>query len=111
MATEIHSPRENVQQYVLADGRRISLLTEGRLVNLSAAEGHPSAVMGISFANQALCVEYLAKHGGGLSRAVHPVPPEINEEIARLKLSAMGIEIDKLSDEQRNYLTSWKSGT
>jgi adenosylhomocysteinase len=111
MATETRSPREDVRQYVFADGRRINLLAEGRLVNLSAAEGHPSAVMDMSFANQALCVEYLAKHGADLARAVHPVSKEIDEEIARHKLTAMGVEIDTLTDEQRNYLTSWKSGT
>ena len=94
-----------------SDGRRINLLAEGRLVNLSAAEGHPSAVMDMSFANQALCVEYLAKQGGDLSRAVHRRPTEIDEGMARLKLNAMGVEIDTLTDEQREYLTSWKSGT
>jgi adenosylhomocysteinase len=111
MATEIRSPRENVRQYVLHDGRCINLLAEGRLVNLSAAEGHPSAVMDMSFANQVLCVEYFAKHGADLPRAVHPVPREIDEEIARHKLTAMGVEIDTLTDEQRDYLTSWKSET
>ncbi len=80
-------------------------------MNLSAAEGHPSAVMDMSFANQALCAEYLAKHGADLTRAVHPVPKEIDEEIARRKLSALGVEIDTLTNEQRDYLTSWKSGT
>jgi adenosylhomocysteinase len=111
MATEIRSPRENVNQYVIAEGRHINLLAEGRLVNLSAAEGHPGAVMDMSFANQALCVEYLTKHAGLLSPAVHPVPPQIDEDIARLKLNAMGVEIDSLTDEQQDYLTSWKSGT
>ena len=110
MATQVRSPRENVRQHVLADGRRINLLAEGRLVNLSAAEGHPSAVMDMSFANQALCVEYLAKHGADLPRAVHPVPKRIDEDIARHKLSALSIEIDTLTNEQHEYLTSWKVG-
>jgi adenosylhomocysteinase len=111
MAAETRSPREDVRQYVLPDGRHINLLAGGRLVNLSAAEGHPSAVMDMSFANQALCVEYLAGHGGDLPSAVHPVPNEIDKDVARLKLSAMRIEMDELTDEQRDYLTSWKSGT
>jgi adenosylhomocysteinase len=111
LARESCSPREHVRQYVLPDGRRINLLAEGRLVNLSAAEGHPSAVMDMSFANQALCVEYLTKHGGDLLPAVYPVPQELDDDIARLKLSTMGIEIDTLTGEQRDYLTSWRSGT
>ncbi len=111
MATEVRCPRENVRQYVMPDGRRLNLLAEGRLVNLSAAEGHPSAVMDMSFANQARCVEYLVKHGRGLSRTVHPVPKVIDEDIARLKLNAMGVDIDTLTNEQRDYLTSWKTGT
>jgi adenosylhomocysteinase len=111
MATAVCSPRTNVRQYQMSDRRRINLLAEGRLVNLSAAEGHPSAVMDMSFANQALCVEYLVKHRGELAAAVHAVPRAIDEEVARLKLDAMGIHIDQLTDEQQRYLKSWKSGT
>ena len=96
----------------MADSRRLNLLAEGRLVNLSAAEGHPAAVMDMSFANQALVVEWLAKQGkGGLERGVHSVPADIDAEVARLKLHAMGIKIDTLTDEQRRYLSSWEEGT
>ncbi len=111
MATAVCSPRKNVQQYEMTDRRRINLIAEGRLVNLSAAEGHPSAVMDMSFANQALCVEYLAKHGGEFTPAVHAVPRAIDEDVARLKLDAMGIKVDELTDKQRRYLKSWKTGT
>jgi adenosylhomocysteinase len=111
MAQEVRSVRPSVQQYVLADGRRINLLGEGRLVNLAAAEGHPSAVMDMSFANQALCAEYIAKNHQTLERTVYAVPEKIDRDIARLKLMAMGIEIDTLTDEQVRYLTSWEEGT
>jgi adenosylhomocysteinase len=111
LATEIRTPRENVRQYVLPEGRCINLLADGRLVNLSAAEGHPSAVMDMSFANQALCIEYLAQHPRNLSPAVYPVPRQIDEQIARLKLQGLGVQIDTLTDVQRDYLKSWKSGT
>jgi adenosylhomocysteinase len=111
LATSVHFPRPSVQQYVMPNDRRINLLAEGRLVNLSAAEGHPSAVMDMSFANQALCVEHLARHGSELSAAVYTVPRAIDEQVASLKLSTMGIEVDQLSDKQRQYLRSWKSGT
>ena len=103
--------RDGVEQFVLGSGRRISLLAEGRLVNLALAEGHPSSVMDMSFANQALAVEYLVKHGRSLKNQVYPVPAEIDKEIARLKLAAMGIRIDKLTMEQRRYLASWELGT
>ena len=95
----------------MGDGRRIFLLAEGRLINLAAAEGHPAAVMDMSFANQALSAEWIVKQRGMLASAVHPVPPEIDAEVARLKLRAMGIEIDQLTDEQEAYLRSWESGT
>jgi len=111
MAQEVRSIRPSVQQYVLADGRRINLLGEGRLVNLAAAEGHPSAVMDMSFANQALCAEYIAKNHQALERTVYAVPEKIDRDIARLKLTAMGVEIDTLTDEQVRYLTSWEEGT
>jgi adenosylhomocysteinase len=103
--------RGSVEEFTLADGRRLHLLGEGRLVNLAAAEGHPSAVMDMSFANQALSVEWLVKHRGELERRVYPVPEEIDREVARLKLRAMGIEIDQLTDEQERYLRSWEQGT
>jgi adenosylhomocysteinase len=110
LATSKRSIRTNLDEYVLKDDRRLYLLAEGRLVNLAAAEGHPSEVMDMSFANQALSVEYLAKTEK-MSPKVHPVPKEIDEEIARLKLTAMGIQIDKLTEGQKKYLTAWEMGT
>jgi len=103
--------REFVDEYRLADGRRLHLLAEGRLVNLAAAEGHPAAVMDMSFANQALSVEWVVKSRGSLSPGVYPVPAEIDGEVATLKLRAMRIEIDELTAEQREYLRSWEQGT
>ncbi|MDH5364103.1 MAG: adenosylhomocysteinase, partial [Dehalococcoidia bacterium] len=103
--------RPFVDEYTLADGRRIYLLGEGRLINLAAAEGHPASVMDMSFANQSLCVEYLAKMKGNLKPDVYPVPGEIDREVGRLKLSSIGITIDSLTKEQRKYLESWESGT
>jgi adenosylhomocysteinase len=103
--------REYVDEYVLNDGRRLYLLGEGRLINLAAAEGHPASVMDMSFANQALCLEYITKNGGRLKSRVYPVPEEIDKEVARLKLQAMHIEIDSLTPEQKAYLTSWAEGT
>ena len=105
------SVRPFVDEYLMADGRKLYLLAEGRLVNLAAAEGHPSAVMDMSFANQALCSEYLAQTAHSLKPDVYPVPRDIDEEIGRLKLSSMGIEIDTLTDEQERYLASWEVGT
>jgi len=102
--------RQNLEEYKLEDGRRLYLLAEGRLVNLAAAEGHPSEVMDMSFANQALSVEHLAK-AERLPPKVYPVPKEIDETVARLKLKAMGIVIDKLTDEQKRYLATWEMGT
>jgi adenosylhomocysteinase len=111
MSTEKHRPRASVDEYTLKDGRVIRLLAEGRLVNLAAAEGHPSAVMDMSFANQILSAIYMLDNHGRLENAVHDVPPEIDREIALLKLKAMQIHIDQLSDEQENYLSSWQEGT
>ncbi len=111
LAVEKIRIRPNVDQYILPDGRRINLLAEGRLVNLAAAEGHPSAVMDMSFSNQALSVAYLAKNGRSLERKVYPVPKEIDEEVARLKLKSLGVEIDVLTPEQERYLSSWEEGT
>ncbi len=111
MAVEQRRVRDFVDQYTLADGRRLSLLGEGRLVNLAAAEGHPASVMDMSFANQALSVEYIVQHGAELQKQVYSVPQDIDTEVARLKLEAMGIEIDALTPEQRKYLESWEAGT
>jgi adenosylhomocysteinase len=103
--------REFVEEFTLADGRRLHLLGEGRLVNLAAAEGHPAAVMDMSFANQALCVEWIVQNHASLEHRVYPVPDAIDREVARLKLRAMGVEIDTLTAEQEQYLTSWEQGT
>ena len=111
LATGVRRIREFVDEYRLADGRRIHLLGEGRLVNLSAAEGHPAAVMDMSFANQALAAEWVVREAEGLRPAVYEVQPELDAEVARLKLHAMGIEIDTLTPEQEEYLHSWKQGT
>jgi adenosylhomocysteinase len=110
IATERSEVRNFVEEFVV-EGRRILVLAEGRLINLSAAEGHPASVMDMSFANQALAAEYLVKEEKRLSRAVHTLPPEVDAEIARLKLAAMGIAIDTLTDEQVHYLASWDAGT
>jgi len=103
--------REFVDEYTLKSGRRVAVLGEGRLINLASAEGHPSSVMDMSFANQALSAEYMARNGKKLEKKVHPVPAEIDREIARLKLRAMGVKIDKLTPEQEKYLASWQEGT
>jgi adenosylhomocysteinase len=100
-----------VDEYTLEDGRRLYLLGEGRLVNLAAAEGHPASVMDMSFANQALCLEYMVKNKGSLETKVHPVPEEIDRDVAQLKLNSMGIDMDQLTPEQKRYLTSWEQGT
>jgi adenosylhomocysteinase len=111
VAVEVRHPRTFVQQYILSDGRSISVLGEGRLINLAAAEGHPSAVMDMSFANQALSAEYMIQNHASLSNAVYGVPAEIDANIAALKLYAMGVRIDVLTAEQEEYLTSWNVGT
>ncbi len=103
--------REFVEEYTLKDGRRLYVLGEGRLINLAAAEGHPASVMDMSFANQALSAEFAVKHRGTLERKVYRVPIEIDQEIARLKLEAMGVRIDTLTPEQSQYLSSWQMGT
>jgi adenosylhomocysteinase len=103
--------REFVEEFTLKDGRRVFLLGEGRLINLAAAEGHPSSVMDMSFANQALSAEFMARESGKLGKKVYPVPEVIDKEIARLKLKAMGVEIDTLTPEQEKYLSSWEMGT
>ena len=111
MAEDKRRVREFVEQYTLPDGRRIKLLGEGRLVNLAAAEGHPASVMDMSFANQALGLEYILANADTLTNDVHVIPDAIDREIARLKLEAMGVEIDTLTAEQQAYLTSWEEGT
>jgi adenosylhomocysteinase len=103
--------RPFVEQYELKDGRRINLLGEGRLINLAAAEGHPASVMDMSFANQALAAEYMVKNADKLEKKVYSVPAEIDAEIARIKLEAMGVKIDTLTEEQVKYLNSWEEGT
>jgi adenosylhomocysteinase len=110
-AGRVRRIRGFVDEYTLGDGRRLHLLGEGRLVNLAAAEGHPAAVMDMSFANQALSVEWIVRSRGSLEPGVYPVPREIDLEVARLKLQAMRIEIDELTDEQEAYLRSWEHGT
>src|SRR6266852_7850308 len=111
LATGVRQVRPSVQEYRLADGRRLHVLGEGRLINLAAAEGHPAAVMDMSFANQALCAEYVAANASKLEKRVYDVPDEIDSEVARLKLSSMGVAIDVLTDEQKKYLSSWEEGT
>ncbi len=111
LAVEVRRVRDFLDEYILADGRRLYLAGEGRLVNLAAAEGHPSAVMDMSFANQALAAEYMVKNHASLKRTVYSVPEEIDKEIARLKLAAMGVQIDVLTPEQEAYLNEWRMGT
>jgi len=111
LAKSTRRVRDFVDEYTLEDGKRIYLLAEGRLVNLAAAEGHPAAVMDMSFANQALSADFIKKNSAVLEKKVYKVPLEIDEQIAELKLNSMGIEIDKLSKEQKNYLASWEIGT
>ncbi len=111
MAVDKRLVRPFVEQFELPDGRRINLLGEGRLINLAAAEGHPASVMDMSFANQALSLEYMIKHNEQLTQKVYGVPEEIDREIARLKLNAMGVEVDVLTREQIAYLNSWEEGT
>jgi adenosylhomocysteinase len=112
LATGGHKPvRDFIEEYAYADGRKVYLLADGRLVNLSAADGHPASVMDMSFANQALGAEYMLANGKSLEPRVYTIPAEIDREIARLKLHAMGIEIDILTPEQKEYLAAWESGT
>jgi adenosylhomocysteinase len=111
LSTDVTKPRPFVDSYRMNDGRNLHVLAEGRLLNLAAAEGHPAAVMDMSFANQALCAEHVARHHAELEPRVYDVPLEIDREVARLKLEAMGVSIDVLTDEQTRYLASWESGT
>jgi adenosylhomocysteinase len=111
LSTQVKRVRPFVDEYNLRDGRKVYLLGEGRLINLAAAEGHPAAVMDMSFANQALAAEYVAKNHSSLEKRVYDVPEDIDKEIARLKLAAMEVDIDVLTPEQEKYLASWESGT
>ncbi len=111
LAVSKREARPNVDEFELADGRRLYLIADGRLVNLAAAEGHPAAVMDMSFANQALSAEFVVRNADRLERKVYDVPEEIDREIARLKLETMGVEIDRLTEEQARYLSSWDEGT
>lgn len=110
LSTTKRTMRPNLEEYILKDGRKLYLLAEGRLVNLAAAEGHPSEVMDMSFANQALCSEYIAK-AADLKPKVYTVPKEIDENVADLKLKSMNVAIDELTDEQKKYLSTWEMGT
>ena len=111
MSSSVRTMRDFVEEFRLKNGKRIYVLGEGRLINLAAAEGHPSSVMDMSFANQALCSEYIVKNHVSLKKQVYRVPMDIDREIARLKLASMGIEIDSLTPEQDAYLHSWEMGT
>jgi len=111
LASDKRLVRPFVEQYLMPDGRHINILAEGRLINLASAEGHPASVMDMSFANQALCVEYMVKHASELQKTVYSVPADIDQEIARLKLAGMGVKIDALTPEQVTYLNSWEEGT
>jgi adenosylhomocysteinase len=103
--------RDFVEEFQLKNGRKVYVLGEGRLINLASAEGHPSSVMDMSFANQALAAEYLVRNHRSLAKRVYQVPREIDNEIARIKLLSMGIRIDELTEEQKTYLASWEKGT
>ena len=111
MATNVREVRPMVKEYLIGNGKKLNLLGDGRLINLSAAEGHPSSVMDMSFANQALSVEYLLKQSTYLEPKVYSVPDEMDREVGRLKLLAMGVKIDALSEEQVKYINSWEEGT
>ncbi len=111
LASSRRPTREFVEEFVMRDGRRIYVLGEGRLINLAAAEGHPASVMDMSFANQALCAEYMLKNHGTLEKKVYSVPEELDKQVAKMKLESMGVKIDRLTLEQEHYLASWSEGT
>jgi adenosylhomocysteinase len=111
MSTDSRTVRPSLEEYRVADGRRIYVLGEGRLVNLAAAEGHPASVMDMSFANQSLCSEFIADGHANLDLNVHGVPEQLDRRVAELKLAAMDIEIDELTEKQKEYLSSWRQGT
>ena len=111
MARDRRPVRRNLEEYEMADGRRILVVAEGRLVNLGAAEGHPADVMDMSFSNQALAAEWLAERAGTLEPGIYTLPTEVDWEVARLKLAALGAGLEELTDEQRDYLAGWREGT
>jgi adenosylhomocysteinase len=111
MSSSKRTTRNFVEEYSMKDGRRINLLGEGRLINLAAAEGHPASVMDMSFANQALCLDYMVKNHASLEKRVYTVPVELDKRVAKLKLESMGIKIDRLTPEQEEYLAGWSEGT
>ena len=111
LAKEKRKIRENVEEYMLENGKHLYLLADGRLVNLAAAEGHPSEVMDMSFANQSLSAEYIKNHGNELKPKVYTVPEKLDLSVAQHKLESMGVQIDTLTEEQRKYLASWEMGT
>ena len=111
MSSSKRTTRQFVEEYSLKDGRKINLLGEGRLINLASAEGHPPSVMDMSFADQALSVEFIVKNASQLEKTVHKVPEELDKRVARLKLESMGIKIDRLTPEQEEYQAGWSEGT
>ena len=111
MSSARKTVREHVDEYVMRDGRKFYVLARGRLINMTAGEGHPAAVMDMSFANQALALEYLVKNQDSLEKRVYSVPAEIDRSVARMKLEALGIKVDRLTLEQEQYLASWSEGT
>jgi adenosylhomocysteinase len=111
MSSSKRTTRSSVEEYSLRDGRKINLLGEGRLINLAAAEGHPPSVMDMSFADQALSVDYMVKNYKTLEKTVHKVPDDLDKRVAKLKLESVGIKIDKLTPEQEEYLAGWSEGT
>jgi adenosylhomocysteinase len=111
MARDRRAPRRNLEQYEMADGRRLLVVAEGRLVNLGAAEGHPADVMDMSFSNQALAAEWLAQRAGKLEPAIYTLSADIDREVARIKLASMGAGLEELTEEQKAYLSGWREGT
>ena len=111
MSSSKRTTRNFVDEYSLKDGRKINLLGEGRLINLAAAEGHPASVMDMSFADQALSVEYMVRNAKNLEKTVYKVPDDLDKRVARLKLESMGIKIDRLTPDQEEYLAGWSEGT
>jgi adenosylhomocysteinase len=111
MSSSHRQTREFVEEYSFRDGRRLNVLADGRLINLSAAEGHPASVMDMSFANQALSAEYMVKNHSQLENRVYAVPEDLDKQVARMKLESMGVKIDRLTAEQEHYLSSWSEGT
>jgi len=110
-ASSRRETREFVEEFAMRDGRRIYVLGEGRLINLAAAEGHPASVMDMSFANQALCAEFMVKNHATLEKRVYAVPEDLDKQVAKMKLEAMGVRIDRLTPEQEAYLAGWAEGT